>query len=553
MRKTSSGEQIKNRIGTYAGPAAAVLLAIFAGIWHYFGTVSGAVNSGDLWLSGRYLLLAAAVFISLFITGFLFWKNSGTAGKQGTKKKVPLEFCGLAAVLLFGSLYLMVLAPLSAPDEISHFMSAYEVSNRLTGEEAVNSDGYVMIRKEDDFLQNIYGASGDQERISLGRVLDEEVYRLTEERRSPLFIGKTPEKKEMMPSVYRSVNTTPAAYLVPALGITAARILGLNCIGLVFLGRFFNLIFYGAMCFLSIRFLPTGKQILLGVSLLPMSLHLAASYSYDAFLSGMCFFFASYCIYLAYRKPVVQKRDMVLLAVLMAALGPCKIVYAVFMGFALLIPVKKFGNLKWWLLSALAVFAAFVLAMAVVNGQAVTDYTAGSDSFVTWAGEEGFTIPLLLHNPVLFVKMLYETVIHQADEWFLSMMGATLGNLDPVLSTPFVIVAAMTACLLALSTRKAGEALYLTGIQKGLILFLSAVCLLGLMTAMLTSWTPLSSQVILGVQGRYLIPLLPFVLLTMKSDRLVRTGGNDGRLLFYMCVMDGYVVLRLFSIVSMRL
>ena len=70
---------------------------------------------------------------------------------------------------------------------------------------------------------------------------------------------------------------------------------------------------------------------------------------------------------------------------------------------------------------------------------------------------------------------------------------------------------------------------------------------------MLTSWTPLSSQVILGVQGRYLIPVLPFVLLTMKSDRLVRTAGNDGRILFYMCVMDGYVVLRLFSIVSMRL
>lgn len=553
MRKTSSEEQIKNRIRTFAGPAAAVLLTAFAGIWHYFGTVSGAAGSGDLWLSGRYLLLAAAVFISLFITGFLFWQSSGTTGKHGTGKKVPLEFCGLAAVLLFGSLYLMVLAPLSAPDEISHFMSAYEVSNRLIGEEAVNSDGYVMIRREDDFLQNIYGASGDQERISLGRVLDEEAYRLTEERRSPLFIGKTPEKREQMPSVYRSVNTTPAAYLVPALGITAARILGLNCIGLAFAGRLFNLIFYAVMCFLSIRFLPAGKQILLGVSLLPMSLHLAASYSYDAFLSGMCFFFASYCIYLAYQKPVVQKRDIVLLVVLIAALGPCKIVYAVFMGFALLIPIKKFGNLKWWLLSALAVFAAFVLAMAVVNGQAVNDYTAGSDSFVTWAGEEGFTIPLLLHNPVLFVKMLYETVVHQADEWFLSMMGSTLGNLDPVLSTPFVIVAAMTACLLALSTRKAGEALYLTGIQKGLILFLAAVCLLGLMTAMLTSWTPLSSQVILGVQGRYLIPVLPFVLLTMKSDRLVRTAGNDGRLLFYMCVMDGYVLLRLFSIVSMRL
>lgn len=559
--------------GEYAGPVAAAFFVALAGIWHYLGTVAGAEGSGDLWLKERYLLLAAGVAVSVAIVGLLLfkeiavpraWRRGGRAEKTGQagadvsknpakRRKLPLEFCSLASVLLFGSLYLAVLAPLSAPDEISHFMSAYQVSNHLMGVEATDQEGYIMIRKEDDFLQNIYGASGDEERISLGRVLDEEAYRLIEERQSPLFTGRAADRKEMMPSVYRSVNTTPVAYLAPALGITFARLLGLNCIGLAFAGRLFNLVFFAAMCFLAVRFLPLGKYILMGVSLLPMTLHLAASYSYDAFLMGMCFFFASYCMYLAYQKPVVQRRDIVLLAVLAASFGPCKIVYAVFMGFALLIPVKKFGNKKRWFFSALAVFGAFVLAMAAVNGQAVTDYTTGAGNFVTWAGEEGFTIPLLLHNPVLFLRMLYETVLHQADEWFLSMMGSSLGNLDPVLSTPFVAVAAMTACLLALSTRKAGEALYLTGVQKGWILFLAAACLFGLMTAMLTSWTPLSSSVILGVQGRYLIPALPFVLMTMKSDRLVRTSGKDERLLFYMCLMDGYVLLRLFSIVSMRL
>lgn len=539
---------IKKYMREYAGPGIAVILAAIACIWHSFGTAAGAEGAGDLWLNGRYLLLALFVFGGLGLLGFLIFGWS-----QSCTKSEKLPFCCLAAILLFGGLYLTVLAPLSAPDEISHFISAYEVSNRIMGGPAVDQNGYVLLRREDEFIQNIYGASGDQERISLGRVLDEEVYHLIEERRSPLFAGHGTGASELVPSVYRSVNTTPAAYLVPALGITVSRLLGLNCMGLVFVGRFFNLILYAVLCFFSVRFLPSGKTVLMGVSLLPMTLHLAASYSYDAFLMGLCFFFASYCMYMAYVKPAVQKRDIVLLAVIMAVMGPCKIVYAAFMGFALLIPLKKFGNMKLWILSALAVFAAFVLAMAVVNGQAVSDYATGADNYVTWAGEEGFTVPLLLHNPVLFLKMLYETVIHQADEWYLSMMGSTLGNLDPVLSTPFVVVAGMTACLLALSVRKAGEALYLTGVQKGWILFLAAVCLFGMMTAMMTSWTPLSSPVILGVQGRYLLPTLPFVLMTMKSGRLVRTAGNDGKLLFYMCVMDGYVLLRLFSIVSMRL
>ena len=73
------------------------------------------------------------------------------------------------------------------------------------------------------------------------------------------------------------------------------------------------------------------------------------------------------------------------------------------------------------------------------------------------------------------------------------------------------------------------------------------------MTAMMVGWTPLSSGVIEGVQGRYLLPMLPFVIMTMKNDRLVRTAGSDEKLFFYMCVLDCYGALRLFSIVSMRL
>ena len=73
------------------------------------------------------------------------------------------------------------------------------------------------------------------------------------------------------------------------------------------------------------------------------------------------------------------------------------------------------------------------------------------------------------------------------------------------------------------------------------------------MTAMLVGWTPISSTVIEGVQGRYLIPVIPFVMMCLKNDRIVRTDGWDERLIFVVCALDCYVVLRLFSIVSMRL
>ncbi len=524
----------------YKGPVVMVFLLTVLGGWHFMDTRTGAFASGNLWLGTIYgwLFFFAMVFLLILAAG-LFWK------------KWPLEVCGALAVCFFGSMYLIALPPLSAPDEISHFASAYGISNVFLGESPVDEKGYVRMRLEDEFLQNVNGASGMEERVSLGRTLTEKTWEEIRAHAAGGFVS--PERKEMVSSVLKPVKTTPVSYVPQALGITFARLLGVNCIILAYLGRFFNLLFFAGMIYGAKKVLPFGKMTVCGVSVLPMSLHLAASCSYDAFIMGMCFFFGSYCLYLAFAKPVVQKRDVVLLALLAAAFGPCKMVYAVLLGFALLIPVKKFGGWKNWGISAAVVAAAFLAAMILVNRETISDYAVGADTYVSWAGEEGFSIPYILHNPRVYVRMMYETLVHQGDEWALSMLGESLGNLDPVLSVPFFVLVFLAACLALLGIRRAGEALYLSGWQKAWILFLAFSCLAGLMTAMMVGWTPLSSGVIEGVQGRYLLPMLPFVIMTMKNDRLVRTAGSDEKLFFYMCVLDCYGALRLFSIVSMRL
>lgn len=528
----------------YAGPVLLVLFVLIMGAWHYLDTEAGAVGSGDFWLCDMYmglfaaaLILLAGMFLLLFV--------------ERLRKKIPLEVTAMLSILILGSMYLLTLPPISAPDEVSHFASAYGISNRILGGEAVDADGNVWMRRADEWIQNIYGAEGDEARESLGRTLTEETWKQISSHMSPVFVAG--EAKEMVQSVSAPVNTTPVAYLAPALGIALGRLLSVNGILLAFLGRFFNLLFFGMMVYGSMKVLPFGKNVVWGISLLPMSLHLAASYSYDTFLMGMCIFFGSYCMYLAYAKPMVQKRDIVILAVTAAAFGPCKMVYAVMLGFALLIPVKKFGGWKNWIISAGTVLAAFAVSMVLVNRSTIATYATGSDTYVSWAAEEGFSIPLILHNPIMYIRIMYNSLVHLGDEWMLQLFGSSLGNLDPVLSVPFLVSLAMGTCLVLLSIRSAGEALYMKRGQKIWICFLAFVCLAGLMTAMLVGWTPLSSTVIEGVQGRYLIPVIPFVLMCMKNDCVVRTSGDDRKLIYCICALDCYVVLRLFSIVSMRL
>ena len=142
----------------------------------------------------------------------------------------------------------------------------------------------------------LYGSGGSLE--ARGRQLEEE---------APLAV-----------SPYPPVNTTPAAYVPQAIGISLARLLGLGSTALLFLGRLCNLLFFTGLTWLAMRRLPFGKEVLFGTALLPMTLHLSASFSYDVLIMGCMFWFTAVCLDLAYRQERVRVRDVVLLAALMA-------------------------------------------------------------------------------------------------------------------------------------------------------------------------------------------------------------------------------------------
>ena len=91
-------------------------------------------------------------------------------------------------------------------------------------------------------------------------------------------------------------------------------------------------------------------------------------------------------------------------------------------------------------------------------------------------------------------------------------------------------------------------------ILAGIIGALLVIYVLGaLMFSMLLAWTPRSASMIEGVQGRYLLPFLPAVLLTFRSSRVVRTGSDDRGLLYAVMMMDLYVAVRIFAVVCLRL
>ncbi|MGL5434835.1 MAG: DUF2142 domain-containing protein [Lachnospiraceae bacterium] len=538
-----------------------VLLIVLA-VLHLLDTRAGAIESGDLWLTGRYLAVTSVAILTVLLCGVgLLWPDLNA--------KVRLETVYVVAAVLFGLLYLYVLPPLSAPDEMRHYISAYRLSNQIMGVPGMGEDGKVIIREEDWFMEDpkrsyqayitadgelATDADGAEGAEILGQILTEETYRLIHGK--GLMGWEAPRQEHGSGTVLSNhlpVVTTPCAYVMPAIGISLGRLAGMNSLGLAVMGRLMNLVLFIAGTYLAMKKLPFGREVLFGVALLPMTLHLSASFSYDGFIMVGIFYLTACCLDLACRAERVRARDVLALALIMAITGPCKMVYAVFLGLCLLIPVRKFGGWKRWLLSAVCVSGAWVAAMILVNGQTVASYATETENYITWAQEAGYSLELLIHRPVQTLQMFYRTIVWQAEHYHLTMIGAYLGNVDLVLDVPYLVVILFTAGLLGLALRKPGESLILTGKQRIWVWFLCLVCAGALMFSMLLAWTPLSSKVICGVQGRYFLPFLPLLMISCKNNTIVLTKNADRSILYLMCCANGYILFRLFSIVSMRL
>lgn len=546
---------MKKRSRLLPGSCLIMFLAVAVlGIWHYQDVRAGALACSDMWLTGYYLILAAAVLAVLLVL----------SGEIAVERLYP------AAGLALGILYLFVLPPLSAPDEISHYVSAYQLSSRMLGQPSNDRYGRVLLRPQDAWVEDLEGIfeyEADEDgnlqivpgssdgSVKLGESLDESMYRtLWELGVSGQYMPQRAEVMEdaRVSSLYPPVVTTPLAYVPAAIGISAARIFKMTTVPLLYLGRFANLLFFVLMTWLAMRRLPFGKEVLAGVALLPMTLHLSASFSYDVMIMGCMFLFTAVCLDLAYRKDKVSWADIVVLMVLMAVAGPCKMVYAVMMGLCLLIPVRKFGGWGRWALAALAVGGAWAVSMYLVNSQVIAVYAGGTETYIQWAEEPGYSLTLLLHQPMRLLRMFYQTILWQAEHYHLTMIGAYLGNLDKVLDVPYPVIVVFTVCLLELAFRKPGENLEMSKKQRVWVLAVCAGCAAATMGSMLIAWTPVSSKVINGVQGRYFLPFLPVLLMALKNDTVVLTKNRNRSILYLMCCLNGYTLLRLFSIVSMR-
>ena len=310
--------------------------------------------------------------------------------------------------------------------------------------------------------------------------------------------------------------------LPQALGILAARILGFKALGCLYAARLANLAAYAALCWLALKNCRRYKPVFTAFMLLPLSLYMAASVSYDATLLGFYYLVASF-----YCKDEILDRDIAvfIVAFLMMNLAkPYISLLWVVLPLVLPRPAWKTRVKKWQL-------AVGCLVGGLALGKLFDWYGTAFRFNYPYVGrqiEGAAEVPQLLGilaNPFRYAAVLLGTFYE--NDFFLGQLGV-FGALD--LEVPFISLVSPLVLLFAaaLSVHEKSSLKPMPAFGLGA---LSIVYMAGAATAMYITSTPVGMIRIIGLQARYFLPafLMLFVLVAALLSHVLEPRLASGQ------------------------
>ena len=235
--------------------------------------------------------------------------------------------------IIFGIFLVFIVPPLQAPDEFVHFSRAYSVSNLQFFPDKQDGTSVRATPRSFYALNKLFITMHDRKYIKV------DTHQLCETFKARLNPNDYFYSHSDIPEY------CPTSYIIPALGVGLGRIFGLSPVLLMYFGRLFNLAAWILIVYLAIRITPFYKAVFLVVSLLPITLFLAASLSVDAFGNALITIFVALVLKYAFEKDSLYKKDIFLLGLISVLMLTAKGgIYFLLVLLVFLIPQRKIRN-----------------------------------------------------------------------------------------------------------------------------------------------------------------------------------------------------------------
>lgn len=140
-----------------------------------------------------------------------------------------------------------------------------------------------------------------------------------------------------------------------------------------------------------------------------------------------------------------------------------------------------------------------------------------------------FSFGYICRNIPATAKLLLRTLPEQGALWLQGLLGTTLG--EPIvyrIDVSWLLGVGLVLALLAAALPRQDDAPLLGHRSKAGVVGVLVFVLLAVLAAAL-NWTPINYQTLFGLQGRYLLPVLPLTLLLVKSSKTLTLRRDVSR------------------------
>jgi uncharacterized membrane protein len=387
--------------------------------------------------------------------------------------------------LFLGLVMTFLIPPFQVPDEITHYYRSVSIAEFHPS----CIDGQVLIGKTENELPTVFDASRIGSKYNQKFNYDS-LFQYGNKR------NLENEEKFWVSNVLCLSTKIPFGHLVSGIGNSLGVFISSNVLIAFYMGRISNLIVAVLLTTFAIKLIPSWKNLLFVLGLLPMTIFLYASYNYDAILIPLIFFYTSFILYLYKRSKPLRLIELIELVLLTLVVTSVKMGFQliVFLPFILLGRkyLKSFKTIFFvgGLLFCIMLFSVFLVKGGVSN---IIDIERNIDP--------SQQLHYVLEYPLRFISVIIKTISLLHSIYIYSFIGV-LGWLDYVLPILVYKKVFLLGIILIFQERKK--------IQLPLILsFIFIVSILGIFGTFFLSMYLISSSVsaeyISGVQGRYFI------------------------------------------------
>lgn len=310
---------------------------------------------------------------------------------------------------------------------------------------------------------------------------------------------------------------SPIPYIIPTLAVLIGKLMGLSISIIFYIGRLSNLFFYIIIIFLAIKYTPVLKWVFFLLALMPMALYEAASFSSDGFNIAISFLLIAYILKLAFDEKIskINRNQFLFVFILGVMLALSKEVYVLLLILFLIIPKHKFINRNFKYTWFFIIFV-FSIMTALLWGLVVKGMYVPLNSNINPQEQITYILTHFLSFIWIFLGTISQNLL-----FYLTTFVGTFGWNDIGLDTPlppFLVYIYLLFVLVIALTDKVKVDIQLK--QKLFSIAIFLVTFVSIFILEYLTWTTVGNNLIVGVIGRYFIPIAPLLFLAVYNKQI---------------------------------